>query len=90
MTLKAFFKYENGYRQIIKGPFMNWRDIMEGKNLNPFFKILASLLKKTSPSMFQIAFPHVIVIVLFIVLLNILMISYFFDCRINLEFIIYL
>ena len=38
---------------------MNWRDIVEGKNMNPFFKILVSLLKKTSPSIFKVDSPHV-------------------------------
>ena len=37
--------------------------IVSGKNLNPFFKIILSLLKKTSPSLFLMASPHVSILI---------------------------
>ena len=63
LTLKVFYKYQNGYRQIVKGPPINWMYIVRGKNLNPFFKIIVSLLKKTSPSLFLMASPHVSILI---------------------------
>ncbi|CAO1363877.1 unnamed protein product [Diamesa hyperborea] len=39
-------------------PTMNWGSIVAEKNLNPFFKILVRLLKKTAPMAFQ-KFPWI-------------------------------
>ena len=51
--MQQFYKYGKEYREIVKSPTVNWDAVISGKKMNPFFKIMIDMMKKTAPSIFR-------------------------------------